>query len=95
MLGERLLVEKFIEKKVGLFVRVTRAEAEAYFKEHDAAYAGQLFQDVQKDIMTLLTNRRIGQQLDQYVAELRGKASIRINRLNDVRHGAAEAGRTP
>jgi hypothetical protein len=79
MLGERILVEKFVEKKVGLFVRVTRAEAEAYFKNHDAEYAGQQFQDVQKDIMALLTDRKIGQQLDQYVAELRGRANIRIN----------------
>jgi len=29
MLGEQLLVERFVEKKVGLFVRVTREEAES------------------------------------------------------------------
>jgi sulfur carrier protein ThiS len=79
MLGERLLVEKFVEKKVGLFVRVTRAEAEAYFREHAAEYAGQQFPDVQKNIMAILTDRKVGQQLDQYVAELRGRADIRIN----------------
>ena len=81
MLGERLLVEKFVEKKVGLFVRVTRAEAETYFKEHAAEYPGQRFQDVQKNIVALLTDRKVGQQLDQYIAELRGKAAIRVNRL--------------
>jgi hypothetical protein len=80
MLGERLLVEKFVEKKVGLFVRVTREETEAYFKEHAAEYPGQRFQDVQKSIVALLMDRKIGQQLDQYVAELRAKADIRINK---------------
>ena len=79
MLGERLLVEKFVEKKVGLFVRVTRSEAEAYFKEHAAEYPEQQFQDVQKNIVAILTDRKVGQQLDQYVAELRGRADIRIN----------------
>lgn len=79
MLGERLLVEKFVEKKVGLFVRVTRSESEAYFREHSAEYPEQNFQDVQKNIVAILTDRKVGQQLDQYVAELRGKANIRIN----------------
>ena len=95
MLGERLLVEKFVEKKVGLFVRVTRAESETYFQEHAADYPGQRFPDVQKSIVALLTDRKVGQQLDQYVAALRGKAAIRVNRLTDVLHGAAETGRTP
>ena len=95
MLGERLLVEKFVEKKVGLFVRVTRAEAEAYFREHAAEYPGQHFQDVQKNIVAILTNRRVGQQLDQYVADLRGRAEIRINRLTDIHHGDTETQRTP
>jgi DNA-directed RNA polymerase beta subunit len=94
MLGERLLVEKFVEKKVGLFVRVTRAEAETYFQEHAAEYPGQRFQDVQKSIVALLTDRKVGLQLDQYIAELRGKAAIRINHLDDIFHGAAETGRT-
>lgn len=84
MLGERLLVEKFVEKKVGLFVRVTRSEAEAYFREHAAEYPGQNFQDVQKNIVAILTDRKVGQQLDQYVADLRGRANIRVNRLPEA-----------
>lgn len=81
MLGERILVEKFIDKKLGLFVRVTRAEAEAYFKLHAAEYEGRNFPDVQKSIVAILTDRKVEQQLDQYVAELRGRADIRINQL--------------
>jgi len=81
MLGERLLVEKFVEKKISLFVRVTRAEAETYFQEHAADYPGQRFPDVQKSIVALLTDRKVGQQLDQYIAELRGKTTIPVNRL--------------
>lgn len=91
MLGERLLVEKFVEKKIALFVRVTRAEAEAYFREHEADYAGRHFPDVQKNIMATLTDRRVGQQLDQYIAELRGRADIRINRLPWLVQGSASS----
>jgi hypothetical protein len=87
-------VEKFVEKKIGLFVRVTRAEAEAYFREHAAEYPGQHFPDVQKSIVAILTDRKVGQQLGQYVAELRGRSDIRINRLNNIHHGVTEARRT-
>lgn len=80
MLGEQLLVERFVEKKVGLFVRVSREEAQDYFDGHPAEFTGKRFPDVQKSIFALLTDRKVGQQLDQYVAELRAKADIRINR---------------
>ncbi len=77
--GEQLLVAKFIEKKVGLFVRVTREEAENYYQTHADQYRDKSFPDVQKDITSLLMDRKVGQELDRYVAELRSKADIRIN----------------
>jgi hypothetical protein len=79
MVFDRLLVERFVEKKVGLLVRVSRDEARSYFDEHAAEFQGRRFQDVQKTILGLLTERKIGQQLEQYVAELRGRADIRLN----------------
>jgi hypothetical protein len=79
MLGEQLLVERFVEKKVGLFVRVNREQAQAYFEEHANEYKNRRFQDVQKTIYTVLTEKKVSQQLDQYIAELRSKADIRIN----------------
>jgi hypothetical protein len=79
MLGERLLVERFVEKKVGLFVRVGRDEAQGWFEAHAADYRGRRFPEVQKNIVALLTEQKIGRELDRYIAELRGKADIRIN----------------
>jgi hypothetical protein len=79
MLGERLLVERFVEKKVGLFVRVSRDEAQAYYEAHAAEYQDKRFQDSLKAIILLLTDQRIEKQLNQYIAELRAKADIRIN----------------
>jgi parvulin-like peptidyl-prolyl isomerase len=79
MVGEQLLVEKFVEKKVGLFVRVSRDEAERYFEDHAAEFRGKRFAEVQKAVTALLTDRKVGQQLDQYVAELRSRADIRRN----------------
>jgi peptidyl-prolyl cis-trans isomerase SurA len=81
MLGERLLVERFVEKKVGLFARVSRDEAQQYFEEHAAEYKGKPFQDYQKAITAFLTDRKMESQLHQYVTELRTKAYIRINPL--------------
>ena len=40
MLGERLLVERFVEKKIGLFVRVGRDEARKYFDGHPEEFKG-------------------------------------------------------
>jgi hypothetical protein len=79
MLGERLLVERFVAKKVGLFTRVSREEAQAYFNEHASEFKGKRFPDAQKDILAFLTDQKVGQQLDQMVAELRDKADIRMN----------------
>ena len=78
MLGERLLVEKFIEKKIGLYVRVSREEALDYFNSHAAEFKGKRFQEVQKTITAALTDHKLEQQIAQYVAELRSKADIRL-----------------
>jgi hypothetical protein len=95
MLGERLLVARFIEKKVGLFVRVSRDEAQAFFDSHATDYHGKRFQDVQKSIVALLTERMISQQLNQYIAELRARADIRINPAQADGPGARPASKLP
>jgi len=79
MLGERLLVEKFIEKKIELYVRVSRDEAQDYFNNHPAEFTGKRFQEVQKTITAMLTDQKLKQQVAQYLAELRSKADIRLN----------------
>lgn len=79
VIGEQTLVRKFIEKKFGLFVRVTREEAEQYYNAHRNEYPDRDFSEVQKSIMARLGDERVGRQLDQYTAELRARADIRIN----------------
>jgi hypothetical protein len=79
MLGERLLVERFIEKKISLFARVSREEAESYYRDHAERYKGKRFPEVREEIAALLFRQKVDQQLELYVAELRGKADIRIN----------------
>jgi hypothetical protein len=79
MLGEQLLAERFVGKKVGLFVRVGREEAENYFNAHAAEFKDKRFQDVQKTIVALLTEQKMGLQLAQYLAELRARAHIRMS----------------
>ena len=79
MLGERLLVEKFIEKKIGLYVRVSRDEARDYFNNHPAEFKDKRFEEVQKTITAMLTGQKLEQQVAQYLAELRSKADIRLN----------------
>ena len=79
MLGEQLLVERFVEKKVGIFVRVSREQVQNYFDQNANLYKGKSFPEVQKMIYGLLVKKKTEEQLDQYVAELRSKADIRIN----------------
>ncbi len=79
MVTERLLVERFVEKKIGLFVRVSRDEVQSYYDSHPAEYPGKRFVDVQKQIMVMLYDEKLGRQEDQYLAELRSKADVRVN----------------
>jgi len=81
MVGEQLLVRKFVENKVELSVRVMRDEARDYFDTHIGEFTGKQFQDFQKGLMARLTNAKIDQQLDRHLANLRTKADMRINPL--------------
>ncbi|MDH4161501.1 MAG: SurA N-terminal domain-containing protein [Nitrospirota bacterium] len=83
LLGERLLVERFIDKKIGIFARVNRDEVEQYYREHGTEFSGKRFPEVQKQITAFLTQQKTLQQLDLYIAELRGRADIRINGMEE------------
>jgi hypothetical protein len=81
MLSDRLLVERFMEKKIGLYVRVSRDDAQRYYDAHAAQYQGKMFPEVQKQITSLLMDQELGKQVERYLADLRSNASIRINPL--------------
>lgn len=83
MLGDRLLVERFVEKKIGLFARVSRDEAQSYFQDHPQEFKDKRFAQVQKSITALLSAQKVSQQLDQYIVELRDRAVIRLNPLRE------------
>lgn len=79
MLRERLLVERFIEKKIGLFIRVSREEAQDFFNRNAARFKGRRFQEVQKEITAGLQEQKLEEQMSQYLAELKSKADVRMN----------------
>jgi len=81
MLGERLIVERFVRKKISLFVRVDRDDAQQYFDTHPAQFNGKQFQEVYKSIIALLAEQKTDQALAQYLSDLRSKADIRLNPL--------------
>ena len=83
MLGDRLLIERFVEKKIGLYARVSRDEAQSYFQDHPNEFKDQRFAQVQKSITAILSEEKVSQQLDQYIAELRDRAVIRLNPLRE------------
>jgi peptidyl-prolyl cis-trans isomerase SurA len=83
LLGERLLVERFVEKKIGLFARVNRDDVQAYFRDHPDEFRDKRFTEVQKQITARLSEQKISQQLDQYVDDLRSRAFIRINAVRE------------
>ena len=81
MLGERLIVERFLEKKVGLFVRVSREEVRAYYDANSGEFAGRTFQEASRSIAAMLSRRRTDQQIAQYLLNLRSRADVRVNAL--------------
>jgi len=81
MLEERLLVEHFVERKIGLIVRVSHSEALAYFEGHREAFPGKRFTEVQKEIEGALLAHKINTEVDGYLADLRSRAEIRVNPL--------------
>jgi len=83
LLGERLLVERFVEKKISLFARVSRDDVQAYFRDHPDEFRDKRFAEVQKQITARLSEQIVSQQLDQYVDELRSRAFIRINAVRE------------
>jgi peptidyl-prolyl cis-trans isomerase SurA len=83
LLDERLLVERFVEKKIGLFARVNRDEVQAYFREHPDEFKDKRFAEVQKQITARLSEQKVNQLLDQYVDELRSRAFIRVNPVRE------------
>ncbi len=79
MLAERLLVEGFLEKRVAVFVRVRREEAEAYFQSHAKQFEGRNFNEVYRSIMSALSEQKKEGQIGRFLAELKAKADIRVN----------------
>lgn len=79
MLAERLFVEGFLEKRVGVFVRVSREEAEAYFQSHAKQFEGRKFNEVYRSIMEAISERKKEGQIGRFLTELKAKADIRVN----------------
>jgi peptidyl-prolyl cis-trans isomerase SurA len=83
LLGERLLVERFVTKKITLFTRVSHDEAQKYFTDHPEEFKGRRFPEVEKEITQRIAEQMAGQQLDLYIADLRSRAEIRLNRIRE------------
>jgi peptidyl-prolyl cis-trans isomerase SurA len=83
LLGERLLVERFVAKKIALFVRVRHEEVQDYFTDHPEEFTGRGFPEVEKEIARRIAEQKAGQQLDLYIADLRNRAEIRVNRVRE------------
>jgi hypothetical protein len=83
LLRERLLIERFLQKKIGIFARATREEVQQYYAGHRREFADRPFPEVQKKLTATLSEQKAGQQLDQFIGELRARADIRMNRLGD------------
>lgn len=79
MLAERLFVERFLEKRITIFVRVGREEALAYYQSHPREFNGRRFSEAYRDIVAVISAQKQERQIEQYLAELRAKANIRMN----------------
>jgi hypothetical protein len=83
LLKEQLVVQRFLDKKIGLFARATRDEVQEYYAGHPREFSGKSFAEVQKELTVVLSQQKAGQQLEQFIADLKGRADIRMNRLQE------------
>lgn len=78
ILADRLYVERFLERRISVFVRVGRREAEAYYKAHPDEFSGKQFSEVYRSIIADLTLRKKEKQISKYISELRERAVIHM-----------------
>lgn len=81
LLEDRLLAERFIEKKIGLLLRVNHAEALAYYERHPDEFAGRRFDEVKKTITARILGQKLDRELAAYLADLKARAEIHVNDL--------------
>ncbi len=76
-LGDQVKLQILVQKMAGKNVQVTDQEAQDYFKQNQSNYPkGAKFDSVKTDIVNQLTQQKMGQNIQTWLAALKSKAKI-------------------
>ena len=78
-LRDQLLVLKYIDRRIKVFIRTTPGEEEKYYERHKKDFGDKKFEDVKPAIKSLLTEQETNRRLKDYLRDLKSKANIIIN----------------
>jgi hypothetical protein len=76
------LLNEYKELKVRAFIRLKEEELEDFYRKNSAEFQGAPYEGVRDKIEEYLTEREINRKLKEHLAELRGKAQVKIQ-LNE------------
>jgi len=77
-LRDQILAAKYTDRRIKSFVRVTLEDQKKYYEENRDKFGDKSFDKAQEEINGLLVEKEAGRKLDDYLNELRGKASIQV-----------------
>lgn len=78
-LKDQLLIQRFIERRVRLLVRVDMDEVKRFFEANKEGMGDRGFREFRDELRDLLIEKKTNERLEEYRKELRAKADIRYN----------------
>lgn len=75
------VVTNFVAEKLSIMTYVNTEEIEEFYEKNQEKYNGLELLDVEKDIKSILLEKKQGEFLDSWVAELRQRGNIRYAEL--------------
>lgn len=79
MAKDYLMVNQFIEERIGFFIIVLPDEISQYYAEHREAFGDKSVSEVKNEIEDRLLERKKSERLKLLLAKLRAEARIQVN----------------
>ncbi|MBM4128908.1 MAG: hypothetical protein FJ243_02180 [Nitrospira sp.] len=76
--SEDELIKEYIDLKIRPFIRIKEEDLLLFYQMHTIEFQGKEFEAVRLEIETYLVEKELNNLLKTHVAELRGKAYIKI-----------------
>lgn len=75
----RIIIERFIDQRINLFILIPPEEVDRYLKEHNKEFKDISQEEARIKVVKMLTDERSKEKIKELKEKLRAKADIRIN----------------